>query len=577
MDQVEEVKRRLEVAEVVGGYLQLKQSGRNLKASCPFHNEKTASFMVSPEKGIWHCFGCGEGGDIFKFVMMIEGLEFRAALETLAKRAGVELEVRPAARESAKVRNRLTEANRLAIRYYQECLAKNPQAIKYIVQRRELKKETVREFQIGYAPDSWEGLTRFLIKRGYGEKELVAAGLAGQKRGTYDLFRGRIMLPIFDGQGEPIGFTGRILGEGEPKYLNTPQTLLYDKSRAVFGLHLAKEAVRKEDAVVLVEGNMDVVMSHQAGVRNVVAASGTALTADQLKALSRFTRRIKVAFDQDSAGLKASARAIELASQLGLRLEIVEIEAKDPDELIRDDAGKWRKAIEQSKDVFSYWFDRLSREFDLTTPLGKRQYSDRMAGLIRIVADAVEREAYMLQLAEKVGISLESVKLKVEDASSAHVAEQVKLDQSVKTEVLSPGERIQMSMLAMAVAYPECRIFVDDLTEANFMYGTQEDAVIFKALQSRRKQSSGELAKLLPEQAERVKILALRGEEEFASLSPAERSHEAFGLSRRLQNLSNKQLQDQLTTKIAAAEQSGDAERARLLLAEYQTLIENQE
>jgi DNA primase len=577
MDQVEEVKRRLEVTEVVGGYIQMKQSGRNLKANCPFHQEKTASFMVSPEKGIWHCFGCGEGGDIYKFVMKMEGLDFREALEMLAKRAGVELEARPAMKQAAKTRDRLIEAHKLAIKYYQASLVKNPRALEYLLKQRELRKETLQLFQIGYAPDSWEGLTRFLIKRGFQPQELVQAGLAGQKRGVYDMFRGRIMLPICDAQGTPIGFTGRVLGDGEPKYLNTPQTPLYDKSRAVFGLHLAKEAMREADAVILVEGNMDVVSSQQAGVKNVVAASGTALSQDQLKALSKFTRRIRIAFDQDSAGLKASARAIELAGQLGLRLEVIEVDAKDPDELIKRDPNLWRAAAEQAKDIFSYWFGRLERELDIESPLGKRQYADKMAGLIQTVADPIEREAYMQQLANKVGMSLDVVKQKIEEV-------EVPLDDAPRVaaipaeRLLSPGERVQASALAVAVVYPDCRLYLQDLSEDDLVYEpTETDRIIWRALLDYPDAPSSKLAKLLPDVSDRVKILALRGEEEFASLSPADRSHEAFRLSRRLQSLSGKSAKNKLTEQLRAAEKSGDFKLVHSLLKQYQGLIKNQD
>ena len=276
MNEVEEIKSRLEIADVVGGYVQLKQAGRNLKAPCPFHQEKTASFMVSPEKGIFHCFGCGQGGDVFKFVMLIEGLDFRSALELLARRAGVELKTKSG--RPKENTDRLYAAVELAAKYFQATLVKNPKALEYVTKQRRLGKQIITDFMIGYAPESWDALGGFLLKKGFTQDELLRAGLVGQRpeRSTvYDLYRGRVMFTISDTQGRPIGFTGRVLDDSLPKYLNTPQTVLYDKSRAIFGLHLAKEAIRTGDEVVLVEGNMDVIASHQAGVRQVVAASAT--------------------------------------------------------------------------------------------------------------------------------------------------------------------------------------------------------------------------------------------------------------------------------------------------------------
>lgn len=354
MTDVEQVKERLDVAEVISGYIPLKQAGRNLKAPCPFHQEKTASFMVSPDKGIWHCFGCGEGGDIIKFVMKYDGLEFRPALELLARKAGIELKGGGGDPKANKERERLTSALKWTVKYYQASLVKNPAALAYATKTRKLTKQTIQDFQIGYAPDDWNALSHFLVKKDFTAAELKKAGLVGQKAGRtsiYDLYRGRLMFPICDAQGSPVGFTGRVLEDEQlPKYLNTPQTPLYDKSRAIFGLHLAKDAVREHDEVVLVEGNMDVVASHQAGVKQVVAASGTALTVDQLKALGRLTKNIKICFDADAAGLRATERVIELSQNLGINLAMVRLAgAKDPDELIQKKCDPMAPGHRQSR------------------------------------------------------------------------------------------------------------------------------------------------------------------------------------------------------------------------------------
>lgn len=577
MDQVEEIKQRLDVAEVVGGYVPLKQAGRNLKAPCPFHNEKTASFMVSPDKGIWHCFGCGEGGDIYKFVMKMEGLDFRAALELLARRAGVELKSSPVDKAAAKAKERLIAATEWAVKYYQATLVKNPKALDYLIKQRRLNKKTLQDFQIGYAPDSWEGLTKFLGKKGFYNKELLDAGLAGQKRGIYDLFRGRIMLTIADAQGRSIGFTGRVLDDGEPKYLNTPQTALYDKSRAIYGLHLAKEAIRQADEVVLVEGNMDVVASHQAGVRNVVAASGTALTIDQLKTLSRLSPNIKLAFDQDKAGLAATERAIELGQTLGLTLKMVVIDgAKDPDELIQKDVKLWQKAIAEAKYIVDYLFDIFETDYDLTSAVGKRQYTDRLALNLHRLADPVEQDHYIKLLADKTGTSPDAVKQKVSQAQPAAVKTPAARKPETPASTTPPLhqnalELTEEMVLALNLAYADSRLSLEDLTDSDFA-GPDRQA-IFKQLRQAGNQAADQIAKDLQLHADYVKILTLRGEEEFGSLAPADRSLEAFRLTRRLQILANKKTKTLITQQLREAESKGDTQLVRSLLEQYQALI----
>jgi DNA primase len=578
MDEVEEIKQRLEVAEVVGGYVQLKQAGRNLKAPCPFHQEKTASFMVSPEKQIWHCFGCQEGGDIYKFVMKMEGLDFRGALELLARRAGVELKSRGSS-QNTQLKERLHLANELAVKYFQTSLIRNPNALDYVIKKRKLARQIIKDFQIGYAPDTWEGFTRIARKQGFSEEELIKAGLAGKRTGIYDMFRGRIMFTICDPQGRPVGFTGRVLDDSLPKYLNTPQTLLYDKSRAIFGLHLAKEAIRTHDEVVLVEGNMDVVASHQAGVKQVVAASGTALTLDQLKSLSRLSKNIKLAFDQDSAGLKATERAIELSQTLGLSLKMIVIQdAKDPDELIQKDVKLWQKAIAEAKYVVDYLFERFETEYDLKSATGKRQYSDRLAYTLQRLADPVEQDHYVKLLAGKIDASEDAIRAKIakalpETALPTRVQAVEPATQSAPI-AKSSHKMVEESLLSITLAFPETRISLEDLMEANF--SSPEAREVFKVVNAANKKSATDVISGLPSAQDYAKILTLRGEEQFGSLDPADRGVEAFTLARRLQILSSSRSKQELTKQIKAAEASGDTLLARSLLQQYQTLLKSE-
>lgn len=577
MDEVAQVKERLDVAEVLGGYIELKQAGRNLKAPCPFHHEKTASFMVSPEKNIWHCFGCGEGGDVIKFVMKMEGLDFPQALEKLARRAGVELTQRRG-RESSKGKERLFQAVEWAVKYYQASLIKNPKALEYLIKQRGLSREVIVQFRLGYAPDNWTALTTFLQKKGFNVPELAQAGLVGQggRSGAYDMFRGRVMFPVVDVQGRPVGFSARVLEESATsggKYINTPQGPLYDKSRIIFGLDQARDAIREHDEVVLVEGNMDVVSSHQAGVRQVVAASGTALTIDQLKALGRLTKNLKLAFDQDNAGLVATERAIELSQKLGLNLQVVDMgKAKDPDELIKQDVKLWQQTIKQARYVIDYLFERFEQEYDLTSALGKRQLTDRLAPTLRRLADAVEKDHYLQKLAKAVGGEVEAVKQKVEAAKQAPLkAPGFTPPTPQRVRPRSAQDRVEEALLAVNLVYPDVRMSLEDLAAEDF--ALDDNRAVFTALAAAGKKPADKLAEELSNLGDYVKILTLKGEEEFASLAPADRSFEAFNLAKRLIALSRHKTKTEISQKLRAAEQAGDTEQVRRLLQQYQAII----
>lgn len=595
MDEVAEVKSRLEITEVVGGYLPLKQAGRNLKAPCPFHQEKSASFMVSPEKGIYHCFGCGEGGDIFNFVMKMEGLDFRGALELLARKAGVELTAKKGEnKEAHRLRDRLYTAHELAVKYFQASLIRNPQAIEYVVKKRRLKKETIKDFQIGYAPDSWNALTDFLTKQGFGQQELVQGGLAGQKEGRntiYDLFRGRIMFTITDRDGRPVGFTGRVLDDSVPKYLNTPQTPLYDKSTAIFGFALAKEAIRANDEVVLVEGNMDVVASHQAGVNQVVAASGTALTLEQLRTLSKLTKNIKLAFDSDRAGLAATERAIELGQKLGLTLRMVVLPEgyKDADELVQADVELWRQAITEAKYIVDYLFDRFEHDFDLNSAVGKRGYTDRLVATLRRLGDPVEQAHYIKLLAGKVGVDEDAVKAKVLEqelkmpsisSTSQMMPPTVSQEQPVRRAVVQaqgkPTVRMlhEESFLAINLAYPFCRASLDDLSPVRFT-GEQRKAA-FELLQKYKSASGAEISELAGELGPFIQRLLLVAEEEFPDMEEMALQQEAFVLARKVFLESNKEFKEQLGFALAEAERNGDEAGRKKLMQKLSAIIDSE-
>ena len=406
-----EIKSKLPVIDVVGETVVLKRAGSAYKGLCPFHAEKTPSFIVSPDRETWRCFGCGEGGDIFTFLMRRDGIDFREALSRLAEKAGVELSAQTAKED--RHRRRLREALEAAIAWYREVLLQAPQAEKarsYLAERG-LTAETLERFAVGYAPTSWEALTKRLIGRGFTNDELIAAGLASasNRGGVIDKFRGRIIIPIRDASGRAVGLGGRIMPGAEgPKYLNSPAGPLFDKSRTLYGLDLAKAAIRREKLTVIVEGYTDVMAAHQAGFTNVVASLGTALTRGQIELATRYADGIALAYDVDLAGEAATQRGLleELGPDQSVsKVRVVRIPAgKDPDELIRNDPDAWRKAVADAKPVIEYFMERTAAEVDLDTITGKRELTGRALALLKRVGDPVERSLYLQRLARLVNV-----------------------------------------------------------------------------------------------------------------------------------------------------------------------------
>lgn len=446
-DAKEEIRARLPVEDVVGQYIELKRAGRSLKGRSPWGVDKTPSFMVSPEKGIWHDFSANKGGDIFSFIMEVEGISFREAMEKLAAQAGVELaKYGGGDRAVAEKKRRAKEAIELACRYYQFCLTKNKSICEYVFYKRNMNRGTVKEFRIGYAPQNGRALTEFLRKKGYKDTEMEAAGLLNRFGG--DLFRGRMMVPFIDTQGV-IGFTARVIDKGEPKYLNTPETLLFNKSRFVFGLSQAKESIRQSGFVVIVEGNMDVISSHQAGVKEAVATSGTAMTELHLKNLSRLTPDVRLAYDGDAAGMKATERAIMMAGDLGVNLSVISDYhgAKDPDELIQKDPELWRAAVKNYRPAVDWLLEKFEEDVDLSSGIGKKEYSDVAMKLLRYVKDAVERKHYEKLVARKLDCSVEDLRAK-KVIGAAKRLKKVETKEQVQSDVVQGlKDRLQAIVL----------------------------------------------------------------------------------------------------------------------------------
>ena len=440
MSVIDEIKTRLDIADVVSEHVNLRKSGRNYTGFCPFHpNVRTPSFVVFPESQRWHCFGtCGEGGDIFTFVMKREGWDFRTALEELARRAGVELRPRtPEQVEAEEEADRLRGLLDAAARYYYHLLRHAPEAeaARAYVARRSLSDETVERFRLGYSLPGWNSARDYLTERGYTVEELVKAGLLVRKEeigSTYDRFRDRLMIPIRDAKGRVIGFGARTLDpEGVPKYLNSPQTELFDKSHTLFGLDLARKEIRSEDRAVIVEGYMDVMQAQQAGFANVVAQMGTALTEPQLRQLQRYTKRLVLALDPDAAGVQATLRGVEVAREaleqewepifdprglvgyegrLGAEIRVLHLPpGQDPDDVIRQEPQRWVELIEEAVPVVDFYFQMLIEGLDLDDTKSKAGVVDALLPILQAVANPVEREDYVQKIARTLRVDARAV------------------------------------------------------------------------------------------------------------------------------------------------------------------------
>lgn len=571
-DAKEDVRSRLNIEDVIGEYIQLKRAGRNFKGLSPFSGEKTASFFVSPDKNIWHDFSSNKGGDVFAFVMEAEGMDFRQALEHLARKAGVDLSMYESkgSREIARRKQKLQRANELACTYYQQSMVRNKTALEYIFKQRGLNKKVVEDFRIGYAPDTGTALTNALLKRDYTKKDLADAGLSNRYGG--DMFRGRMMVPLMDTSGAVIGFTGRIIGDvpNAPKYLNTPGTLLYDKGRHVFGLSQAKEAIRTKGYVVVVEGNLDVVSSHQAGIKQTVATAGTAMTEHHLRAFKRLTADVRLAYDADQAGIAATERAIGLASPLGIDLTIISLpsDVKDPDELIQKDKSAWQRAIDDAEPAVDWILGQYQERVDVKTATGKRTFTTAALNIIKLLDDPVERDHYEQKVAGIVGSSLTAIKLKLSESP-----EDKKALKQVKTAPMQGENRHVHQDNALAVAAidgPSQELFQQ--IDIHILAGEERQALA-RYLATHPGHVLTDVPQDLQKYDEYVKLVLLKAEARYAEWDEQNRFYETARLIRQIENEYKKQKRDELITELRTAEEAQDETRADALRHELNDLI----
>lgn len=422
--EIEEIKNKIDLVELIRGYIKLIPAGANFKALCPFHNEKTPSFMVNSARQIYKCFGCGEGGDAFDFIMKIEGLDFPATKKLLAAKAGVQLQNYNYEKENKNAK--LYKICELAGKYFNKIILETEQGKKGLdyLKKRGLSEETIEDFSIGYTPDGWDNLLKFLVGRGYGEQEIFLAGLSAKREksvGYYDRFRNRVMFPIRDLTGRVVGFGGRTLDSDEKaKYINSPQTPIYNKSAILYGLHQARQYIRKEDLAVVVEGYMDVVPSHQAGVKNVFAACGTALTFDQLKIVKRYTSNLAIALDMDEAGRKASEKSIDLGLEMDFNVRVVVLSSgKDPGDLIAEDESAWEKSISDAKPFMEYYMNYELNKIDLSDVVAKKKTARKLLEKISKISSKMEQDHWLGELSNKASIGEDSIRQEFESINKS--------------------------------------------------------------------------------------------------------------------------------------------------------------
>ncbi|MEX2033066.1 MAG: DNA primase [Candidatus Colwellbacteria bacterium] len=599
VDNVQQIKDKLDIIDVISGYLKLTKSGINYKARCPFHNEKTPSFFVTPERQIWHCFGCSKGGDMFGFIQDIEGVEFRESLQILAQKAGIKLEFRQSADSDFATKDDkavLYEICETSARFFEKQLNNSnagKRAMEYL-KNRGLTDETMKDFRLGFAPSpavaGWDSLSRFLRDCGYKDNDIIDAGLAIKREGAnsvYDRFRSRIVFPISDLNGQVVGFTGRVFsaeggpasgGEESAKYINTPQTAIYDKSRILYGLDKAKTEIRREDKCVMVEGNMDALMSYQSGVKNVIATSGTALTQSHLKIIQRYTPNLGFCFDTDQAGAMATRRGIGLALANGLNVKVVEIqdpECKDPADYVKKYGTGWADAVSKAKPVLEFYFDKAKIGFNPNSADSKKIVISILAPFIKRLTSRVERSHWVSQLAFLLRAKEEAVEADLASAKDDLPGE-LFIQTAVASEELPKSEKEDdiLSQALLSVIMKNPILFKEEL---NNIQPDLLDSYTANAITCFLSGDSGDIAETMKEfrkkeQSYKLEFAYLRSQELWKDFSEKDLKVEFHNLINKIKKRSiNAQLSG-LVYDIKEAETNKDKEKITELANKFNQL-----
>ena len=600
-DPIEEIKQRLDIVDVISEYVKLQKSGANYRALCPFHKEKTPSFFVSPSKQIFKCFGCGKGGNIFDFIMEIEGVEFGDALKILAQKAGIDL--KPYRKELAEFKTEkalIYEICELATRFFQKQLRETKtgqEVIDYLL-KRGISKESIEKWRLGWAPDNWRGLSNFLISKGYKREDIVKAGLviakdirensiesdnsqniiSGSLQDIYDRFRGRIIFPIFDLNSQVVGFGGRIFKQNKDeetaKYINTPNTILYDKSRILYGLNFAKVDIKRKDFCILVEGYTDVILSHQAGFENTVAASGTSLTQFQLNTLKRYTNNLYTAFDMDIGGDSATQRGILLAQSNDFSVKVVVMpQDKDPADVISENPKDWELAINSAKDVMEFYFENAFLKFDKTKVEGKKEIAKFLLPKIKAIKNEIIKSHWVQKLAKELEVKEEAIleelkNIKLEEIPKEEnfqdlTFEKLGIESTEKDRKAILEERI----LGIILKFPEMIDYLDKDFQDFISPQSCKILDLISKIEEKDKIFSNQFLKEnnLDITKEKLGEYILQIEILFENAEPKEIKEEFLNSQKNLKRICFKEKMEEIIKEIQEKEKEGDRENIEIL------------
>ncbi|MDP3976309.1 MAG: DNA primase [bacterium] len=535
MNDLEEIRSRINIEELVAQYCQLKKSGRNFKANCPFHQEKTPSFIISPDKGLAYCFGCRKGGDIFAFFQQIENVDFPEAVKTLAERAGVQLQQTSSAKPDKSEKEIILKLIQAAHHFFQDHLTQSEVAQKYL-EARGYHRDAQKMFGLGFAPDSFHELTEYLQKKGFTSAQMLDAGLAAQKNigdsNVYDRFRNRVIFPIHDPAGTLVAFGGRALSSDDPaKYLNSPETKYYHKGLSLYCFHLAKQAIREKDQAIVVEGYFDALSCQRMGYHHTVASLGTALTDGQIKLLGRFTKNFLFAFDADVSGQSAASRSIELAQRLGYNVSVILIPAnagKDPDEALRGEPKEWENAVRDAVPATEYEFQKAFSVADVSTVGGKKQIGEILLPIIKRLPNAVEQEHYLKKLSLQLDTSLKAIMAEFakQKESPVTLSQSLRRPPAPEPPHPEPYSRVE-HFLGLLLNHPGHMELVKSLVKPEYLIDEKEKE-LYKTVVDHYNLSAGQKGDKNQEGGEmtRLRLLELYGEEKYRDFSQDELKQE---------------------------------------------------
>lgn len=574
---IEEIKNKLDVVEVILSYIKLQKAGVNYRGVCPFHPEKKPSLFVSPVRQIWHCFGCGAGTNIFDFVMKIEGLEFGDALRILAQRAGVELKRQdPQTVKWRTERQRLFEICELSSQFFEKQLELGNigKSVKKYLLERGITEESIKKWRIGWSPDTWQGLSDFLVGKGFKRDEVVRAGLTFKnEKGNYsDRFRSRIIFPVFDLNSQIIGFGGRVFNNTKEvaKYINTPATLLYDKSQVLYGLDKAKVEIRRKGYCILVEGYIDVIMVFQSGFENVAATSGTALTQNQLKVLKRYSENLLTAFDMDVAGNSATKRGIDLALDHGFNVKVITMpESQDPADIVLKDQSSWEGLVEGAKSILEFYFEVTFSKFDSGTAEGKKEISKVLLPVIKRIPNKIEQSYWIQQLSGKLGIKEEIIEQELKKASLAGSEDFQTFSKDLPAEADEKGQKTRRELIeeritSLILRYPQNLGLIPEKCICLFSPQTK---TILTSLRADPKSD-------ISQNSEFLAYLTLKAEVELDEES-INQEEEIQTCVREMQIIETKSKLDEISQFIKTAEEQKDFQKVDNLVQDFNKLAKD--